>query len=84
MRSRMRASTRRAGEPPLGQAVVAVAILMLAMLALSYARTARWKFLRSRDALAKGVIAYGPYNVSPNVTLMKTPICSRVTAPVGQ
>jgi uncharacterized membrane protein len=38
---------------PLGQAVVAVAILMLAMLALSYARTARWPFLRYRDALAK-------------------------------
>ena len=37
---------------PLGQAVVAVSILMLAMLALSYARTARWP-LRSREALAK-------------------------------
>ena len=40
------------GNLPLGQAVVAVAILMLAMLALSYARTARWP-LRSREALAK-------------------------------
>ncbi len=30
------------GNLPLGQAVVAVGILMLAMLALSYARTARW------------------------------------------
>lgn len=38
---------------PLGQAVIAVGILMLAMLALSYARTARWPFLRSRDTLAK-------------------------------
>jgi hypothetical protein len=27
--------------------------LMLVMLALSYARTPRWKFLRSRYALAK-------------------------------
>jgi uncharacterized membrane protein len=40
------------GNLPLGQAAVAVGILMLAMLALSYARTARWP-LRSRDALAK-------------------------------
>ena len=28
--------------------------------------------------------AYGPYSVSPNVTLMNTPICSRVTGWVGQ
>ena len=27
---------------------------------------------------------YGPYSVRPNVTLMKTPICSRVTAAAGQ
>jgi uncharacterized membrane protein len=39
------------GSLPLGQAVVAVAILMLAMFALSYARTARWPIFR--DALAK-------------------------------
>jgi uncharacterized membrane protein len=41
------------GSLPLGQAVAAVGVLMLAMLALSYARTARWPFLRPRDALAK-------------------------------
>src|SRR5687768_5193565 len=41
------------GNLPLGQAVAAVGILMLAMLALSYARTARWTLGRSRDALAK-------------------------------
>jgi uncharacterized membrane protein len=41
------------GNLSLGQAAVAVSILMLAMLALSYARTARWPFLASRDALAK-------------------------------
>jgi len=41
------------GTLPLGQAVVAVAILMLAMLALSYARTSGWPWARSRDALAK-------------------------------
>ena len=40
------------GNLPLDQAVVAVAILTLAMLALSYARSARWPFLRPRDALA--------------------------------
>jgi hypothetical protein len=37
------------GNLPLGQAVVAVAILMLAMLALSYSRTARWPFLRGAE-----------------------------------
>ena len=41
------------GNLPLGRAVAAVAVLMLAMLALSYARTARRQFLRSREALAK-------------------------------
>jgi uncharacterized membrane protein len=41
------------GNLPLGQAVVAVGILMLAMLALSYARTAGWPLIRSRAALAK-------------------------------
>jgi hypothetical protein len=41
------------GNLPLGPAVVAVALLMLAMLALSYARPARWSPGRSRDALAR-------------------------------
>ena len=41
------------GTLPLGTAVAAVVALLLAMLALSYARTARWPVLPWRDALAK-------------------------------
>jgi hypothetical protein len=38
----------------LGEAVIGVAVLTLAMLALSYARTNGWpRWLRRRDALAK-------------------------------
>lgn len=44
---------RARGALTLGEAVAAIAVLMLAMLALSYARTARWTRDRSRDALAK-------------------------------
>ncbi len=40
---------------------------------------------RSRPfALPAAPERHGPYNVKPNVTLMKTPICSRVTGCVGQ
>jgi uncharacterized membrane protein len=41
------------GGLPLAHAVGAVIVLMLAMLALSYARTAGWSLGRARDALAK-------------------------------
>jgi len=40
------------GSLPLGQAVVAVAVLMLGMLALSYVRTARWPFRSYSRGLA--------------------------------
>jgi uncharacterized membrane protein len=41
------------GTLPLDEAVAAIAALMLAMLALSYARTAGWPMTRARAALAK-------------------------------
>lgn len=41
------------GTLALDEAVAAITALMLAMLALSYARTAGWPLARSRDALAK-------------------------------
>ena len=44
---------RARGTLALDEAVAAIAVLVLAMLALSYARTSGWPRARSRDALAK-------------------------------
>ena len=48
------------------------------------ARDADPMFYQNRIAYLPIECGYGPYRTSPNVALMKTLICSRVTGSAGQ